>query len=146
MAEGSVGQIRKLVPKSGFRLEIEGRDLRCESVAAFEVEFSIISIEEGGAETTVDHFVNKFKYSTIEFVRQTDVDDDFCQDWATSKAEKNGVLYYMRAGKDVAKRVVRRCLVMKYSDFDGDAKSEDEDMKEKVTLKFLEVGRREKVV
>lgn len=141
-----IGTPRRIVPKSGFRLEIEGTDLRCESVGAFEKEFMVIDIEEGGAETTVDHFVNKFKYSPIEFVKQTDVDDTFCQDWADSREEKDGVLYYMISGKEVAKRAVRRCVITKYSDFEGDAKSEDESMKEKVTIKFLEVTKREKIV
>ena len=62
-----------------------------------------------------------------------------------AKEEKDGVLYYVIAGKDVAKRAVRRCVVTKYSDFEGDAKSEDEAMEEKVTVKFLEVARREKI-
>lgn len=140
-----IGTPRRIVPKSGFRLEVEGVDLRCESVGAFEKEFTKIAIEEGGALTTVDHFINKFKYSDIEFVKQLDVDDDFLQDWADSHAEKDGVLYYMIAGKDVAKRAVRRMIITKYSDFEGDGKSEDESMKEKATIAFLEVARRERI-
>lgn len=142
---GGIGTPRRIVPKSGFRFEVEGIDLRCKSVGAFEREFTVIDIEEGGAETTVDHFINKFKYTPIEFAKQSDVDDDFLQDWADSKEEKDGVLYYVIAGKDVAKRAVRRCVITKYSDFEGDAKSEDEAMEEKATVKFLEVSRREKI-
>jgi hypothetical protein len=151
MAGEVIGGERLIVPKSGFRVEVDGcDDLRLTSCGKLEGEMSVIEIEEGGRLTFAQQETNKIKFSPVECVRPVDLAERRIEQWWDKTREgfsdhRNGTYYFVKAGQDVAKIQIRDIIITKHSQAEGDAESDEDPQQETFTLKFQNVGSLERL-
>ncbi|RTL16006.1 MAG: hypothetical protein EKK55_25065 [Rhodocyclaceae bacterium] len=141
----NISQPRKVVPKTGFEIEIDGiGNVHAESCGVLEQELSLIMIHEGGARTVVQQSTNKYKTTPIEIKRPLDIADRKVAQWfAASKKgqdQRNGTFYYVANGERVAKRAIEQMNITKHSDGEGDAKADEDPQLEVFTVVPQELG------
>jgi hypothetical protein len=146
---GEIGTTRRIVPKGGFRIEIDGcGDIRAKTSGAIEEELSLISIREGGRARVVQHEVNFLTVAPIECERPLDLEDRKVAEWwentkKTHNDHRSGTFYFVVAGEDVAKKELRDIVLTKHSDAEGDADGDEDSQMEKFTIQILDVGKLE---
>lgn len=144
---GEAGAPRRIVPKAGFEIEIDQcGNLRAMTCGELAGEMSNIKITEGGAiQVVVQQSTNKVKYPAVEITRPLDLSDRTVAEWwaKTESGEqdhRNGTFFYVVGGVRVAKKSIEDICITKFSDGEGDAKSEDDPQMEKFTIEFTKLG------
>ncbi len=140
---------RKIVPKSRFRVEIDGiGNVHLTTAGSLKVMFELIKTEEGGASTTAQSTVNTYKYDAFPITRPLSEDMALAQ-WAQDQKngfdkKPNGYVYAQSAdGNDLYRWSLEEIQIVDYQEFEGDAKSGAESMMESCTLYYRERGIRE---
>lgn len=140
---GQAGAPRRVVPKTGFRLEFDQvGDVRARTCGALEQELTVIDIEEGGAATTVQHSLNKYKNKPVQVKRPLDLNDRKIEDWwenlkAGDEDHRNGTFFLVVAEQDVAKIALRDIVLTSYKQVEGDADADEDEQMEEFTFKYL---------
>lgn len=139
---------RRIVPKSKFRVEIDGiDDLRATTMSALKITFNIIDTEEGGAQTVAEQTSNGYKYEPITVERPL-TEDGSLADWVDAfkdgtQDKRNGTIYALdAAGNDMYRWPLEEILIRSYEEFQGDAKGKEESMMERIELGYRERGKR----
>jgi phage tail-like protein len=141
---------RKIVPKSRFRVEIDGiGNVHLTTAGALKIAFNMITTDEGGAATTAQSTVNTYKYDPFPISRPLSEDMTLAQ-WAEDQKngidkKPNGFVYAQdAAGKDLYRWSLEEIQMVDYQEFEGDSKGgTTESMMESCTLYYRERGIRE---
>ncbi len=143
-----VAKPRKIVMKSRFRVEIDDvGDFRAVTAGPLKITFNVVETEEGGAQTTVDIGLNGYKYDPIVIERPL-TEDTKLAEWVTRckqgiQDRRNGAVYALDTeGRDQYRWDLEEIIVGDYEEFAGDSKAKEEQMMEKITLRYRERSER----
>ena len=144
-----VAKNRKIVMKSRFRVEIDGiGDFRAMEAGPLKISLNLSENEEGGAETTVDITTNGYKFDPFQIARALTDEDDSLANWVETlksgiQDRRNGAIYALDTeGNDLFRWDIEQISVADYEEFSGDAKSKEDSMMERATIRYLRRGKR----
>jgi phage tail-like protein len=142
---------RKIIMQSRFRVEIDDiGDFRAMEAGPLKITFNISVNEEGGANTSTDMTVNGYQYEPVVISRPL-TDDDVLAEWVEQfkrgiQDRRNGAVYALDTeGKDFYRWPIEEFSIADYEEFQGNAKSKEDSMMERITLKYRERGKRERL-
>lgn len=147
-----VAKPRSIVPKSKFRLEVDGLDdIRATTLGSLKITFNVIETDEGGQQTTTEITVSGYKYDPLVVERPLS-DDTQLADWVEkfksgSQDKRNGRVYALdAAGNDMYRWDLEEISIADFDEFQGDAKGgKEESMMERLTLRYRERSKRVKL-
>ena len=135
---------RIIVPKSRFRVEIDGiGNVHLTTAGAIKIAFQLIKTEEGGAGTTAQSTVNTYTFDPFPISRPLSEDRSLAR-WAQDQKKgidkkPNGHVYAQSAdGKDFIRFALEEIQMVDYVGFEGDAKATSDSMMETCTLYYRE--------